>query len=579
MKKSWKRFLPMLLAGISGFVFSVCDSGGTSGQCTGGTDCATPSCTDKVQNGGETDIDCGGSCSTKCGAQAKCQNGTDCQSGLVCPAGVCIAPTCTDGILDGSETDKDCGGACMKCAPNAACKVAADCTSANCASGVCAAPSCTDGIKNGDESDVDCGGSCNACAVGKTCVADKDCGIFTCGSPVPEGQTPVCGLGNGADGDLAIPSGMTRTINTAATSGTGTMGGTTMTVRDGSPFLVDQVVLIHQTQGTGAGQHEMNRIATVSGTQLTFKNPLKYDYVTGAQVVAVPQYNSVNVTAGGFLTAPAWDGQKGGILVFLSRGDVAAGGTITMASKGFRGAGVTGVCFPSAPGCTLNHGRTGESSLGASAFSTLNGQAQGMNNGGGGGGGSRGQDCAAGGGGSYGTAGTNGVDGTIGACIVVGGQHRGGLAGTAVGGQDLFQSIFLGSAGGEGGPDEDGAYPGPGGNGGGIVMWNSKSVTLDGTASITVSGANGGNGSNSGPCGGGGGGMGNGGGGSGGAVRIQTADSATLNTGKIVASAGAGGNAGSCGATYPGGNGGLGRIHIRALGTISGTTTPPAFTN
>ncbi len=372
---------------------------------------------------------------------------------------------------------------------------------------------------------------------------------------------------------------MTKTINTGATSGTGTNGTTTMNVRDGSVFLADQIVLIHQTQGTGAGQHELNRIASVSGTQLTFKNPLKYDYVAGAQVVAVPQYNSVLVNPGAMLTAPQWDGQKGGILVFLNKTDVAAGGTITMTGKGFRGAGVTGTCFPSAPGCNLNHGRTGESSTGPSAFSMLNGQAQGMNNGGGGGGGSRGQDCAAGGGGSYGGTGTNGTDGTLGACIAVGGQHKGGLTGSVVGGQDLFQSIFLGSAGGEGGPDEDGAYPGPGGNGGGIVMFISKTVTLDGSASINVSGANGGSGSNSGPCGGGGGGMGNGGGGSGGAVRILTSGNATLNTNRIVAGVGLGGAAGSCGASYPGGNGGLGRIHVKAGGTLSGTTVPPAFTN
>lgn len=71
-------------------------------------------CTDGIQNGTETDIDCGGSC-------AAC-------------------PTCTDGIQNGNETGVDCGGSCTPC------------------------PTCSDGIQNGTETGVDCGGSCPPCA-------------------------------------------------------------------------------------------------------------------------------------------------------------------------------------------------------------------------------------------------------------------------------------------------------------------------------------------------------------------------------------------------------------------------------
>ncbi len=579
MRSTLKRFYPILLAGIAGFVFPFCEVNTT--ECGSGSDCTImPTCTDTLKNGTESDVDCGGSCSTKCQAMAKCATSSDCLSGLVCSSGVCAAPSCTDGIKDGDESDTDCGGSCMKCAPNAACNIAGDCTSANCVSGQCAAPSCTDGVKNGTESDLDCGGTCSPCAVGKTCIADGDCAPYTCGRPVPEGQTSVCALGNGSDLDLAVPAGLTRTINAVATSGTGAAAGTTLTVRDGAGFAADQVVFIHQTQGAGAGQHEMNRVASVSGTMLTLKTPLKYDYVAGAQVIVVPQYGTVNVASTGTLTAPAWDGQKGGILVFQAKGDVVIAGSVSMAGKGFRGPGVSGTCFPGAPGCMINHGRTGESSTGPSAFSTLNGQSKGANNGGGGGGGTRGQDCAAGGGGSYGSVGTAGVDGSIGACIAVGGQHGGGVAGTAVGVQDLTQSIFLGSAGGEGGPDEDGAYPGPGGNGGGMVVLFGKTVTVDpASGTINVSGLAGGNGSNSGPCGGGGGGMGNGGGGAGGAVRIVTSDAVSLGSNRVTASGASGGAAGSCGAGYPGGAGGVGRIHVRAGAALTGTTAPAAYTN
>lgn len=579
MRSSLTRLFPVLVASVAGFVFSVC--GSVSTECGSGSDCTiAPTCTDKVQNGTETDIDCGGSCATKCRAMGKCGTSEDCGSGLVCLSGQCAAPSCKDGIKDGDETDVDCGGSCFACAPAAACKVSGDCTSQNCASGVCAAPTCSDGIKNGNESDKDCGGSCSPCATGKTCLADGDCAPLLCGTPVPEGQSAVCGLGNGSDLDLTVPAGMTRTINSVATGGTGTAASTTLTVRDGAGLSADQIVLIHQTQGTGAGQHELNRIASVSGTTVTLKNPLKYDYVTGSQLIVVPQYGTVNVANTATLTAPAWDGQKGGILVFMAKGDVTIAGTVTMAGKGFRGAGVVGVCFPGAPACLLNHGRTGESSTGPAAFSTLSAQSKGSNNGGGGGGGTRGQDCAAGGGGAYGTVGTAGVDGTLGNCLAVAGQHGGGLPGTVVGVPDLTQAIFLGSAGGEGGPDEDGAFPGPGGNGGGTIILWSKSVTVDpATGTLNVSGNPGGVGSTSGPCGGSGGGMGNGGGGSGGAVRIVTTDAVALGTGRVTAAGAAGGAAGSCGATYPGGAGGVGRIQVRAGGTLTGTSTPAAFTN
>ena len=77
-----------------------------------------PTCTDGIQNGDETGVDCGGSS---------------------CPA----CPTCNDGIQNGNETDVDCGGP--------------DCP---------ACPTCDDGIQNGDETGVDCGGSCPPCGGG-----------------------------------------------------------------------------------------------------------------------------------------------------------------------------------------------------------------------------------------------------------------------------------------------------------------------------------------------------------------------------------------------------------------------------
>ncbi len=104
----------------------------------------TATCTDGIQNGQETGIDCGGPS---------------------CPA----CPTCSDGIQNGTETGVDCGGSCPACS------------------------TCNDGIQNGTESGIDCGGACPACA---TCVDGIQNGQETgidCGGP----NCPACPNGGG----------------------------------------------------------------------------------------------------------------------------------------------------------------------------------------------------------------------------------------------------------------------------------------------------------------------------------------------------------------------------------------------
>jgi hypothetical protein len=98
---------------------------------------AAPSCTDKLKNGDETDVDCGGSCETKCAFGKKCTGDGDCGVGT-CVTNVCT--TCSNQVLDGDETDVDCGGSCTtKCAEAEKCKVRADCATYNCdtTAGVC----------------------------------------------------------------------------------------------------------------------------------------------------------------------------------------------------------------------------------------------------------------------------------------------------------------------------------------------------------------------------------------------------------------------------------------------------------
>ncbi len=86
-----------------------------------------------------------------------CAEGGDCASGQ-CDTGKCIS--CSDGVQNGNETDVDCGGACL-CAAGQQCNNGSDCKSGQCDTGKCI--SCSDGKKNGDETAVDCGGpSCAA---------------------------------------------------------------------------------------------------------------------------------------------------------------------------------------------------------------------------------------------------------------------------------------------------------------------------------------------------------------------------------------------------------------------------------
>lgn len=105
-----------------------------SGGCGGGGP-VEPTCTDGIQNGDETGVDCGGS---------------------NCPA--CEVATCDDGIQNGDETGVDCGGA--------------DCPA-------CPA-TCSDGIQNGDETGVDCGGS--SCA---------PCEVIACTAPTGTAATNI----------------------------------------------------------------------------------------------------------------------------------------------------------------------------------------------------------------------------------------------------------------------------------------------------------------------------------------------------------------------------------------------------
>ncbi|MCL2779035.1 MAG: hypothetical protein FWD73_13620 [Polyangiaceae bacterium] len=133
-------------------------------------------------NGGQIGATCDDPNDPTC--NAPCAAGDECESG-VCADGVCQDPTSTDGVQNGDETDVDCGGTTAPpCADGLNCVAGSDCTSKVCTAGVCQKATSRDGVQNGDESDVDCGGTktgAQKCATGKACNVHADCTSDGCG--------------------------------------------------------------------------------------------------------------------------------------------------------------------------------------------------------------------------------------------------------------------------------------------------------------------------------------------------------------------------------------------------------------
>ena len=156
---------------------SDCDSHHCSGE-----SCLAASCSDGIQNQGESAVDCAGPCAARCAEGDDCRSSADCASGLSCSPATqrCALPSCHDGLQNGSEAGLDCGGSCAGCAVGNACGGSGDCATGICRDGSCATASCDDLARNQDETDIDCGGVCGPCAPGRACALDGDCASGAC---------------------------------------------------------------------------------------------------------------------------------------------------------------------------------------------------------------------------------------------------------------------------------------------------------------------------------------------------------------------------------------------------------------
>ncbi len=221
------------------------------GACDGTKHCIAAQCTNSTQDAAnasttppiaaETDVDCGGTVCKTCGLGKMCQTGADCANGF-CNAStkVCVANQCLDGIKNGSESDVDCGGSCTtKCATGKMCSGPTDCAASGAVctgSLLCCVPSCSGKICGSDG----CGGSCGSCtsattpmcnAGGSACLcsgsscASLGAGYICNGSGAcacSTGTTESCfdGIDNNCDGliDCADPqcgSSVAVCVNTA----------------------------------------------------------------------------------------------------------------------------------------------------------------------------------------------------------------------------------------------------------------------------------------------------------------------------------------------------------------------------
>jgi type IX secretion system substrate protein len=459
------------------------------------------------------------------------------------------------------------------------------------------------------------------------------------------GTAPTTGNSNVNAADRIVNSYYPGTGN--PTSGTSTL---TVGALDpnGSPTALsnDDMVLIIQMQGADynstnsdaygdgvaggnasgyltsnlvAGHYEYNIVSgfnSVTGV-ITFSYPLANNYYTRAysaasgtrtyQVIRVRRYYNLTINAGGSITAPAWNGSTGGVVVLEAANVITINGSVTANALGFRGGGgkrFTGTAggdngsggaltntdyrwaSPVTTAANTTGGAKGEGIAGTPMYilkkdSTnattvfVEGYIDGTMGrgapGNAGGGGTDGDPAAnrfnpGGGGGGNGGAGGKGGSGWDNGAANVNAYPTGGYGGAAFA-QGYIQRFVLGGGGGAGTSNNSTAgttdYLSSGACGGGIIILRGKSYSGNGT--VTANGAAANNVSTAGVT------DAAGGGGAGGTIVLVTNQTGSVGTHTITASAngGKGGDMSAHWAHGPGGGGGGGLVISNVIPTGS----------
>ncbi|MCS6896127.1 MAG: hypothetical protein NZZ60_08305 [Bacteroidia bacterium] len=292
-----------------------------------------------------------------------------------------------------------------------------------------------------------------------------------------------------------------------------------LTVDNPALFSVGDRIMVYQAKGAtintsnsssygditalgGAGLFEFNTIVGISGNTLTLQcgltRPFNLSTPSTARIQVIKvSYHPGDVTITGLVTAPPWDGQKGGVVVIETEGTLTFAANIDVSGRGFRGGlrslngGSSSACDPSTFHGDANDqaGRKGE---GISEWLSTNHYAYRGKIANGGGGGNN-HNTGGGGGANYGTGGQGGwtTCGSRGLCPGWNVSNSGtGIGGAALSTYLSSTNLRLFMGGGGGGGHHNNEQGGNGGNGGGVVILRAASINGAGHQ-IIVSGTQG----------------------------------------------------------------------------------------
>lgn len=278
-------------------------------------------------------------------------------------------------------------------------------------------------------------------------------------------------------------------------------------VEDASRFNIGDTILLIQMKGAiidssntasfgnitnyrNAGNYEFNYVKSKTGNvlELTRRLGKSYDITNGkVQLIRVPYFTNLTITD--TLTCLAWDGNKGGVLVFNVLNNLTLNANIDVSGKGFKGAAgfnpgtTTTNCSQNGYNYPLNSllaAQKGES-ITTISNNIINGKGRLA----GGGGGGLGQNSGGGGGGNGGPGGMGGNQQESCGTPV---DNR-GIGGNSLAYNSTTNKIFMGSGGGAGHANNAGNIPPAGGNGAGIIIIsadrlvsNLKKIVANGAA-------------------------------------------------------------------------------------------------
>lgn len=268
----------------------------------------------------------------------------------------------------------------------------------------------------------------------------------------------------------------------------------TLTVTSTNGFAIGDKVLIIQMKGAtintannatfgditaynNAGNYEFTEIQDIQGLNIALKYNLLRTYTPAdlVQLVTIPQYTDVTVT--GTLTAQAWDGNVGGVLVFEALGTVTLNADIDVSGLGFRGGKTNINDLTTTPSCVNSIYLPSTNTSGAGKGESISEYILNFENGcgkqaNGGGGGLR-NNSGGGGGANFGTGGKGG---NANACSIF--PNAPGVGANSLVYNNSNNKIFLGGGGGAGHQNNlhNGGHSTPGGNGGGIVVLKACNI-------------------------------------------------------------------------------------------------------